>query len=455
MSRPKFFRDPIHVQIRFAPVDLDQPIPADDHEKRQSWLLRKLIDSPEIQRLRFIRQNGLANVVFHGAEHSRFNHSMGVMYLARQMYRSIVRNMDEAQNPQHALCVTAAALLHDVGHGPFSHALEEILRELKVDFHHEQMTVRFITEDSEINKLLSGIDAALPKEVAAFIDRKFRTEDNWRYKIVSSQLDADRLDYLLRDAYFCGLKGHGFDLARILDLLQHHKGQQIGVDEGALEAVEAYLVALDQLYRAIYYHHAVRAANCLLTSTLKRAITLDRSGDRRVFRWRNHPLKRLAELGHRIEVNEYAILAEHHIWALVDEWTNHQDPALSDLSRRLRRRELFKATEVPMTASLRDIRAYGELVAKAKELTMRTFDHIDENSVDYYVCEDAPERTSYKAYNWKPESSSESIWIMTGRDQGEPIEDVERSAILKGLKQTHHFPRLMMLAEVRELLNRP
>lgn len=450
MSRPKFFRDPIHLQIRFAPADLRESAPKDDAEKRQSWLLRKLIDAPEFQRLRFIRQNGLVNLVFHGAEHSRFNHSIGVMYLARTMYKCMIRNMDEVSNPEQEMCVSAAALLHDVGHGPFSHTLEEILKDLKVEFHHEQMTVRFLLENTNINKMLSEIDPGLPKAVAAFIDHKLRPEDNWRYKLVSSQLDADRLDYLLRDAYFCGLKG-GFDLMRILDLLQHNEGRQIGVDEGGLEAVEAYLVTLDQLYRAIYYHHAVRAASTLLNSTIKRAIRLSRGGDKTIFRWRSHPLRQLAEKGSAVDLAEYESLGEHHLWVLIDEWRRHKDPILSDLAERVRSRRLFKSIQVSLT-SHKEFKEYNDLINRAKEITKKVYPHVDDETVEYYVCEDAPERTSYKPYNWKSESLSDTIWIMSQSGKSRPIEDEDTSSIIQGLKKTHYFPRLMMTEEVRELL---
>lgn len=125
MARPKLFRDPVHGQIRFEDVDLRQPAPTDGGwSKRGNWLLRKLIDTQEFQRLRFIRQNGLANFVFHGAEHSRFSHSMGVAYLAHEMHDRIVRNMGEQPDEQWELSLGAASLLHDIGHGPFSHTLE-------------------------------------------------------------------------------------------------------------------------------------------------------------------------------------------------------------------------------------------------------------------------------------------------------------------------------------------
>lgn len=126
MGQPRLYRDPIHRQIRYErSKGSEKPEPGN---RRLGWLLQKLIDSYEFQRLRHIRQTGLAHLVFHGAEHSRFSHSMGVAFLAEQMFLHICRNMDEEADDGDLLATCAAALLHDVGHGPFSHALEDALR---------------------------------------------------------------------------------------------------------------------------------------------------------------------------------------------------------------------------------------------------------------------------------------------------------------------------------------
>jgi len=131
--------------------------------------------------------------------------------------------------------------------------LEEILRETGGSFHHESMTKRFILEDgSEINGVIREIDNQLPKELAKFFDKK-RPDDHWRYRIVSSQLDADRLDYTQRDAVFSGIRGHRIDIDRLLDLLYVHNEVSLAVDRRGIESVEAYLVTLDHLWRSIYY----------------------------------------------------------------------------------------------------------------------------------------------------------------------------------------------------------
>ncbi|WP_437491950.1 HD domain-containing protein [Sorangium sp. So ce1014] len=168
----------MHLQIRYGAVDLAQPFPAgSDADLRISWLVRKLVDCPEFQRLRHIRQNGLTNLVFHGAEHSRFSHSMGVAHLAREMYEGIERNCDIPADADHKVTTCVAALLHDVGHGPFSHTLEEILKEHGVEFDHEVMTQRLIEEDdSAISKTLKNADSDLPARIVYYIDKKRRRD---------------------------------------------------------------------------------------------------------------------------------------------------------------------------------------------------------------------------------------------------------------------------------------
>ena len=455
MNRPKFLRDPIHLQLRFENVDINLPIPDGTGAGRSSWLLRNLIDCSEVQRLRFIRQTGLANLVFHGAEHSRFSHSMGVLHLAHEMYDRIVRNMGEETEHDTRLAIGAAALLHDIRHGPFSHTLEEILDELGVPFDHETMTQRIISNpETSINKFLSTIDATFPDIVLAYIDKEKRKDDKWQYKLVSSQLDADRLDYLLRDARFAGLRGHTFDLARLLDLLHHVDNRYIAVEEGGLETVEAYIVALDQMYRAVYYHHTIRSANMVLSSCIARAVELHKSGDTGIFpdfRGERHPLCILADVGDKIELDDYLRLSEHHVWTLVEFWTSHDDVVLNDLANRIYFRKLFKAKDF-------DPLKFGEaneLIGRAERLAIDRLEHVDDMTVKYYVNVDEPFRTSYRRYDFKPEEgATESIWIIGDNRTPQPIEEEEGTRLVTALVDAFHAHRLIFPEEIAtDLLN--
>ena len=282
MSKPKFFRDPVHLQLRFENVPLSDTPRRLTKTGRRSWLLRNLIDSPDFQRLRFKRQNGLTNLVFHGAEHTRFTHSLGVSHLAGLMYECIARNCSQKIDQDEQTIIMTAALLHDIGHGPFSHAMEEVLGGIGKDFKHENMTIRFIKEDTAVNKFLCQYAKSTVTQIIQFFDKAYKQQDNWKFKIVSGQMDADRLDYLMRDRLFSGVRGATFDIERILDLLYQYDEKSIAVKIQALEAVEKYLFALDQMYRTIYYHHAVRAATQNLISIMKRVAYLFYNGDTQI-----------------------------------------------------------------------------------------------------------------------------------------------------------------------------
>lgn len=449
MGHQRLFRDPIHGQIRYERVDLSvAPPPADRAGHRLSWVVQRLIDSREFQRLRHIRQNGLTSYVFHGAEHSRFAHSMGVSFLARQMYDAICRNTDSEWDLDCCLRTVSAGLLHDLGHGPFSHTFEEILEEAGVLFNHEVMTTRLILEDSDVNRVLREVDSALPEQIASFIDKKLRRgkPDHWAYKLVSSQLDADRLDYLNRDAASAGLVGHGFDLPRLLDMLEHLDGTRIAVDRRGIAAVEAYLVTLDQMYRAVYFHKAVRAASFVLSSALRRAIELFRSGDKNVFPI-DHPLAALVETGSTVELPTYTRLTESHIWVLLDGWQDHPDKVLADLSGRVVKRHLFKTLDVDPTK----VKQYTELQNQARELVKSELG-TPEAAVHYYVHLDEPERTSYRRYDWRAERPDESIFLTGGGKKPCPIEDDKDNAIVSALRDTRYFHRLILPDFARDRL---
>ncbi|HEU0037129.1 MAG TPA: HD domain-containing protein [Kofleriaceae bacterium] len=443
MARPRLFRDPIHLQLRYERAEgTTLPEPG---RKRLGWVVQRIIDSPEFQRLRHIRQTGLANVVFHGAEHSRFSHSMGVAYLAAEMFGHISRNMDETPDEAHLLATAVAALLHDVGHGPFSHSLEDILRESGVDFDHEKMTVRII-EESSIRKSLDLVETNFATDVAAYIDKKKRTADHWRHKLVSSQLDADRLDYLLRDAAAAGLRGHTYDLSRLLDMIQHLDGKRIAVHRRGLETVEGYLVALDQMYRAVYYHHTIRAASVLLGSVFQRAIELVRQGDKKVVP-DGHPLRSLFEAGHKCDLSQYLRLGEYQVWSLIEGWQTSEDKCLADLSVRLMQRRLFKTMELDVSK----ISQFPKIMKIAEELACKAIPSCDEKTKHLYVRIDEPTRISYRTYDWRTENPDESIWICGGT-KNMPIEAHPGSKIIDGLRDTNYFPRLVFASEIRDEL---
>jgi HD superfamily phosphohydrolase len=467
MHRPRFFRDPIHGQIRFNRTDLKNPYPngeavtADD---QIGWLILSLINCKAFQRLRHTRQNGLANLVFHGMEHSRFSHSIGVSYLAGEMYDRVVRNGALPPDSRQRLAVVAAGLLHDIGHGPFSHSIEEVLNDLQPapeeKFRHEKMTVRILLEDAEVKEKLSAVDSDFPEYVASYIDKSRRTKDHWTYRVVSSQLDADRLDYLMRDSRNAGLESHNFDLYRILDMLFPLNDERIVVDRHATEAIEAYLLTLEHAYRAIYFHRGIRGATVLLGSVLKRAAYLHKERNTSIFPNGSsgfpNPLKLLLEQRDSMEISQYVRLGEFHIWSMIEDWQYAQDVILSDLSQRLMRRQRFLAQDYDPYAMSKFQRKCEDSIA---ELVCREIGNPRisvQDALDYYVIVDDPERVGYKTYNWGASEATgilkdESIWLFNSSEEHAnpvPIENETGNGIFTALKGIKHFNRMMFPHEV-------
>lgn len=318
--RAKVFRDPVHNIINWK----------DETRDGLGSLICALIDSREMQRLRHIRQLGLASFVYHGAEHSRFAHSIGVAHVARRMCDRI----PGAFRPEERVATIAAALLHDIGHAPFSHVLERVF-----GFDHEALGVQIVLDDStDVHRTLRRHSSELPQQVADLISGAHRGAGR---AILSSQLDADRCDYLLRDAHMTGVDVGSYDFERIL-LMLGHDDAGLFVEIGAWEAVEGYLVARYHMYRLVYFHRAVRAAEAMLQMLFARARTLIEDG-----RADLAPPNALGRLMRRepVEAGEYALLGEYHAWSLIASWRDDRDRVLAELATGLLERQLFKGHE--------------------------------------------------------------------------------------------------------------
>ncbi|HKG15166.1 MAG TPA: HD domain-containing protein, partial [Pyrinomonadaceae bacterium] len=226
----RIYRDPVHNIIRLR-TDTDE-----------GRLMVRLIDSFEFQRLRRIKQLGLALFTYQGAEHSRFTHSLGVLHL---ITRVLDRLSEKYTIPVEARAAArAAALLHDTGHGPFSHVMEKVL-----NFHHEEWTRRAVlSEETEIGQVLREYSPGLPAAVASVIEGTFQPAA--LAQLVSSQLDVDRMDYLLRDSLMTGAKYGYYDLEWIINAIEvDEKSDRIYVSARGLYAVEEYLQARYYMFR--------------------------------------------------------------------------------------------------------------------------------------------------------------------------------------------------------------
>ncbi len=323
MGFERTYHDPLHGAIALNESD---PTEA---------LLIKLIDTPAFQRLRRIRQLGPASLTFHGAEGSRFTHSLGVMAVARRAFDRIARNYPQLL--PHRPVVLCAALLHDIGHAAFSHTAEEIF-----GCDHELWTRRILRESEPIRALLHGFSPELIDQLDQVYLKKYPLPLVWQ--LVSSQLDCDRLDYLMRDSYFTGASYGRIDLDRILMAIRYDPvTQQLVVAKKGLAAIEHYLIVRYFMYAQVYNHHKNIAATWVLSKAIKQAKYQFEQGnlsaDENISAWLGGGCNQL-DLGKYLAGDDGAFI--YHL----QQWQTHSDRILSDLCRRFLDRDLLKALDV-------------------------------------------------------------------------------------------------------------
>lgn len=332
----KVFKDPVHGYIYV-------------HDP----LIWDLINTREMQRLRRIRQLGTTYFAYPGGDHSRFSHSLGVYEVIRQMIHAFDRNGYPWPHDYDRL-VMVAGLLHDVGHAPFSHALEKFLQR-----RHEWWSVALIESPvTEVHQVLESQQPGLAKAVADVIAKRFPSP--LAVSLVSGQLDADRLDYLMRDSLATGVDYGKFDLARIIRVLQPLEDRLV-VRQSALHTVEAYLLARYFMYWQVYFHPVSRAGEVLLRGILDRARTLLSAGESLLM---PHPAL-LPFVTGELTVEEYLAMDDMILYTAFASWQDGPDPILRDLCQRFLYRRLFK--EVPWSQvaplgidTIRDlVRAHG------------------------------------------------------------------------------------------------
>lgn len=285
------------------------------------------INSSWFQRLRRIRQLGGACMVYHCAEHSRFSHSLGVYEIVRRMTEE-VPDIRGALSDYEKVLAMAAGLLHDLGHGPYSHAFEFV-----TETAHEVYTCRILEGDTDVHDILEQACPGLAKDVADVIRHDYRNP--LIGQMISSQLDADRMDYLIRDAYFTGTKYGEFDRERILRTLRVREGQLV-IKQSGVYAVENYIMARYHMYWQIYYHPVARSYERVLLALFRRLRDLQRPlEDSLSFL---NPLI----IGEDIPLPVYFRMDEHSFSYAFLCLCEHEDAIVSDLACRIRDRRLFK-----------------------------------------------------------------------------------------------------------------
>lgn len=395
----KVFKDPVHKYIYV-----------------QDPIIWDVINTKEFQRLRRIRQLGTSFLTFHGAEHSRFSHSLGVYEIARKIISQFERNEYEDWPSEEKLLCLCAALLHDIGHGPFSHSLETVFGQ-----HHETWSCRIVQGDTDVNRVLRGVSPDFPDQVAAVICKTYPQEI--AVSLVSSQLDADRMDYLLRDAFCTGVNYGMFDIDRILRVLRPHQGK-IVVKETGMHAVEDYLMSRYQMYWQVYFHPVTRSSEIILRNIFARAKFLFDTGYS--FEFLIPPLQQLFE--GTLSVPEYLLLDEPLVQTAFSRWMVEKDRVLADLCERFLYRRLLKYA-APITLE-------GDYIDELRhQLEKLGYDP------EYYMQIDFPTDLSYAVY--RPGEMSGKIPIFLLTPSGELIEISRKSEIVRSISGTqfgkHHI----------------
>ncbi|WFE87324.1 HD domain-containing protein [Roseibium porphyridii] len=395
-------RDPLHNLIEFK-------VTGDDELERTLW---RVIQTRPFQRLRRIKQLGFSDFVYPGASHSRFAHSIGVFHTARQLM-DVVRTVDGRSETRENRAL-AAALVHDLGHGPFSHAFETVGKRLGLKLaDHEHVSDLLIRQGQVADILNNELGSGFAIDVADMVKKEGRvTVHN---AVVSSQFDADRLDYMRRDRLMTGTQHAAIDFAWLIANLEI-ASLPTGVDDEqtgtvdtfvigpkAIHAAEAYVLGLFQLYPTVYFHKTTRGAEKLFTELLVRIVTLAKNDsaaqtglpDR-------HALIKFAINPDDLDI--VLCLDDAVIWGALSLMSEAKDPLVSQFATRLRDRKLYKCVDVRARVSHEfdpESKGEAEHLAKIETCCARVNEKLTEwtkaNSEDIHrVLIDEAERSPYK-----------------------------------------------------------
>jgi HD superfamily phosphohydrolase len=415
----RIYRDPVHNIIRIDTGD------------RIGDLLVRLIDSAEFQRLRRIRQLGLAHFAYQGAEHSRFTHSLGAYHLSTRVLERLASSYELSN--EDVAAVRVAALLHDVGHGPFSHVVESIL-----GFHHEDFSVEAVLSDeTEVGRTLRTFSASLPEMIADIIRGKFRPVA--LAQLISSQLDVDRMDYLLRDSMMTGVKYGVFDLEWVLKSIEiDEASDRLYVSAPGIYAVEDYLQSRYYMYRQVYFHRTLRAAEAVLHSLLRRALQLFKTAGN-VWFSEGAAFEKILE-GKSLDLQEHLSLDDSDFIFHIKRWCNADDQTLADLAYRFLHRRLFKAFDLDMPAE--DRNTFIDSVRKL----------VEQNCLDpnYYVVEDTGGDVNHSFYSPNNADPKDQIFVEDGFSRSHIREISEVSSAVRGLQKGYRIHRLNFPAELTD-----
>ncbi len=411
-------RDPIHGFIR-----LD----------RFPFIL-KLISTPEFQRLRFISQLGMSCAVYPGAMHNRFAHSLGAMHLMEKTLDHLRAVGDLIGREFTGLLKVgmAAALLHDLGHGPLSHVSEKLF-----NFRHEAITARIIMREP-ISQILSedGVD---PKRVVKVLNHTATKRDVLLSQLVSSELDVDRLDYLTRDAFYTGAGFGNVDLDRIITMLRICRSRQLENHAITLYkgryAIESYVLGRHLMYQAVYFHKATRGVEKLIQRAFLRAT---RSSSAYIPRDLDFLIS-----SSQPTVDDILGMDDHTVLNTLKQWTKSRNRILSDLCSRIFERRLLKAIELTPK--------WENAYMTGLDRRFRQLARMHRINPDYYCPIDGPSETPYTTYTIAPKDDKSTVItnIFAYDGEGKPVEISDISDAVGALTKTKYLNRLYMPDEIK------
>ena len=420
-------RDPVHGLIVFG----GSGDPDRDETDRIAWCL---LDAREFQRLRRIRQLGFSDLVFPGATHSRFAHSVGVYHTARRLADVIARKQG-ARDRNRERVALLAALLHDVGHGPFSHAFESASTAAGQHKRHEDWSAEIVRDDTEINRVLQEADETLPEQIGELLMEE-EPKDIYA-TIVSSQFDADRIDYIQRDRMATGVEFGHIDRDWLFDCLEvgfvtigeetPHEVPCLCLGPKGLAVAEEYLEARFRLYRMVYMHKTTRAAEKMLEALLKTAVDRIRKGE----------LERRGPILHYLSneapsLGSYLDLDDTTIWAALTAFSEESNQRISELATGLRYRRLYKCVDIGIHDEPGG-NLYLQYRRKLENLSLEWHEDLlfDTSTV-----------VSYKWYDFDDASALNKVLVKTSESRGEPKEIAEISPVVKTLQGAERFQRV-------------
>lgn len=438
-------RDPVHGLVVFGGS-------GDSERDETDSIAWSLLNTREFQRLRRIRQLGFSDLVFPGATHSRFAHSIGVYHTARQLADVIARRRDGEHDRDRQRVALLAALLHDIGHGPFSHAFESAAEAAGLPKRHEHWSAEIVRGDTEVNHILRNVDEELPDQIGALLKEE-EPKDIYA-AIVSSQFDADRLDYIQRDRMATGVEFGHVDRDWLFDCLEvgtvtigeskPRAASCLCLGPKGLSVAEEYLEARFRLYRMVYMHKTTRAAEKMLERLLHTAALELKEAE--VARWQpvlRYFVSETPTLGLYLDLDDAAV------WSVLTALAELGEPhrRVSELAKRLRDRDLYKCVDIGVWDE-----PGGNLYLRFKrELGNR------ESSFREDLLFDEPTLSLYKWYDFDDASALNKVLVKTREDMDEPVDIIGESEIVKALRgekriQRVYAPDSVWAEKLRDLL---